>query len=349
MQLMDIVNRALMKSGAVPSFNPDEVPEDMQQRMADVFRNEIIPDLNCDRNVDISEIAIPYSPRCSIIDLHTTPINYPYKNYGIVPFTWDYIISEIGGNPGGGKTYKNLWEVLKAIGVVDYQTYLTVTKTDMWDTDQFGQYRKIAFWTSDYKLVEVTPDFNDLWVGVNHEVTELIPKLLNTIYNIPFAPMRIEGVYRMTTGEEFKYLHVGEMVSAEWRHSTFVYTVEEIFNCLRVRFNPNGATAPVFLILPVPVTIVNSLDEPHPWTGTIVAPPKFRSFFINTLAWRAAAEYGISTEDKMKEFTGISYGALLKSKIKREHPQDVERKIFDYLQRGRGMHSNGYTGGPYGR
>lgn len=347
MQLMDIVNRALMKSGAVPSFNPDEVPEDMQQRMADVFRNEIIPDLNCDRSVDISEIALPFSPLNGIIDLHNPPINYPYKNYGIVPFTWDYIIRDVVESPAHTKTYLNLWEVLKAIGVVDYISYLSITKTDMWDTDQFGTPRKISFWTADYKLVEVTPDFAQLWVA--GDVKELIPKLLNRMYNLPFAPMRIEGVYRQSTGEEFKYLHTGEMISAEWRHTTFVYTVEEIFNCMRVRFNPMNGNQPVLLVLPVPVTIVNSLDEPHPWTGTIVAPPKFRSFFINTLAWRAAAEYGITTEEKMKEFTGISYAALLKNKIKQEHPQDIEHRVFEYLQRGRGFHGNGYSGGPYGR
>ena len=49
MQVMDIINRAVMKSGVVSNFNPDEVPEDIQQRAADVLRNEIIEDLNCDR------------------------------------------------------------------------------------------------------------------------------------------------------------------------------------------------------------------------------------------------------------------------------------------------------------
>ena len=68
MQVMDIVNRAVINAGIVPSFNPDEVPEDIQQRAADVLRNEIIPDMNCDRTLDMTEIAVPMCPRNGIID-----------------------------------------------------------------------------------------------------------------------------------------------------------------------------------------------------------------------------------------------------------------------------------------
>ena len=87
MQVMDIVNRAAMQSGAVPSFNPDEVPEDIQARGADILRHEIIPSINCDRSLDITEVVHPASPHCGVVDLVTTPLNYPREIYGTVPLT----------------------------------------------------------------------------------------------------------------------------------------------------------------------------------------------------------------------------------------------------------------------
>ena len=60
MRVMDIVTRAVMNAGIVPSFNPDEVPEDIQARASDVLRNELIPQPEDDETV---------KPRAALLDM----------------------------------------------------------------------------------------------------------------------------------------------------------------------------------------------------------------------------------------------------------------------------------------
>lgn len=352
MHVMDIVNRAVMKSGVVSSFNPDEVPEDIQQRGADVLRNEIIPDLNCDRAVDITETVIPYTPKNGKIHLVTTPLDYPNFIMESVDVAAHYLnITETASFAPGNPPIpymKNLIDLLVELELVTLtgspNPYSTLTKTNKWPSDQLGQYRDIAFWTDDVQLFEVPADFTKLY-------GEAKPDFVNHKYNIPFYPAYIGEVYRASDGAEFRYLHHGEMVSAEFRYSQLVYTVEDNITKMSVVFNKQAFVPPVLLVVPVPVKVINSFEEENPWDGDIVAPQKFFSFLINILAWRMAAEYGVDTEAKMEKAATVSYSNIVKNKIKREHPQDIPRKIFEYLRcKGRlaPVETNGYTGGFYG-
>lgn len=355
MQVMDIVNRAVMKSGVVSNFNPDEVPEDIQQRAADVLRNEIIEDLNCDRAVDISETVVTLTPKEDKIDLITTPLDYGKFIIGSVgetaPFLMECITRSLA--PGAQPVYipTHLVDLLEELGYYrldpEYSgtRYTNLVKTDKWPTTQFGEYRDLALWTSDFKLIEVPAN-----LGNPYSVEQ--PDFVNKRYNVPFYPAYIDEVYRANDGAPLMYIHHGEMVSAEFRHSQLVFTLEDNITRMTIRFTRNFNNSPAAIVLPVPVKVINSYEEPNPWQGEIVAPRKFRSFLINMLAWRMAIEYGVDTKEDMRQQSTVSYSNIIKNKVKREHPQDIERRIFHYLRRGHGFRTgvggNGYSGGYYG-
>lgn len=343
MQVMDIVNRAAMQSGAVPSFNPDEVPEDIQARGADILRHEIVPSINCDRSLDITEVVHPASPHCGVVDLVTTPLNYPREIYGTVPLTaqelnytttMTYMGNEHEIKPNIAQLLANMGLVVDTTG-----SPFQLTATDKWPTDQFGNYRDIAVWSDDHKLIEINYE-NQLLASSSW---------VNQTYNIPFAPMRVDEIYRATDGAPLAYVHAGEFVSNEFRYAQLVFTTEDYPDKLRIRFTPNFGSGTALIVLPVPIKIVNSYDEPNPWQGTVVAPEKFRGFLVAKLAYRLAIEYGITTADAMKQLASEAYQYLLKNPSKHEHPQDISRRIFGYLQRGRGWRAgangNGYVGG----
>ena len=347
MQVMDIINRAVMKSGVVSNFNPDEVPEDIQQRASDVLRNEIIVDLNCDRAVDVSEVVIPFTPKNGRIDLITTPLDYEHFIAGSVTETYDELRQkEHYVNVGAhidAYYYPSIRQLLFQLGYANPGMPTTIgTRTDKWPTTQFGEYREIYVWTSDWKLVCISKPRSDS--------SDADDELLDWRYNVPFYPAYIDELYRASDGAPLKYLHHGEMVSSEFRGANLVYTLEDNITRMTIILNRVYGSAPVLVVLPVPVKVINSFQEPNPWEGEIIAPLKFRSFLINMLAWRMAYEYGIDTKNDMRVESTASYSNIIKNKVKREHPQDIERRIFHYLRRGHGSRTApaAYGGGYYG-
>lgn len=347
MQVMDIVNRAVMNAGIVPSFNPDEVPEDIQARAADVLRNEIIPSMNCDRTLDITEVVFTLQVRSNHIDLKTTPLDYDGYIYPSVLYTAAELnkVSDLPNPPHGVlPAMTGLLKLLLEMGLVEstggLTPYSNIILTDKWPTDQFGTPRKIAFWTDDVKFFEVEPNS---WYGVTN------PDFVNYEYNVPFPPMRVSEIYRATDGANLQYVHAGEFVSSEFRYSQLIFTTEDYPTKLRIKFPNNYGCATAMVVLPMPIRVVNSFEEPNPWEGEIVASDKFRSYLIAMLGWRMAVEYGVTTVDAMKGLVDVAYQALLKNPSKREHKQDISRKISNYLERGRGWRAgangNGYAGG----
>lgn len=342
MQMMDIVNRAIERSGVVSSFNPDDIPEDIQARAADVLRNELITDLNCDRNIDITETVIQFTPKDGRIRLKTTPDWYGNWIVGTVPFTASWLMKteQRSFAPGAPEVYymRNLMDCLKDLGYIT-GSYGNIAKTYRWPTDQLGNYIDLAMWTEDTKLVEVPADLTQLY-------NQQSPDFVNRLYNVPFYPAYVVGVYRAGDGTELTYLHHGEMVSSEFRHSAFVYTLEDDVTHMSIIFTRNGSGFPMLVVLPVPIRVVNAMDEPHPWTGEIVAPQKFRNFLITMLAARLSFEYGVSTQEGLEKEAAKAYANILKAKIKKEHPQDVPRRINMYLRRRGSLVPGGMS--PYG-
>lgn len=345
MQVMDIVNRAAMMCGVASSFNPDEVPEDIQARGADILRHEIVPTLNCDRSVDITEIVYPATPKDGIIDLRTTPLEYENIIVGCVPYTYDYLRYKEQTMVDGEQViyYPHIRTLLNELGYARPFTPGTLGEiTDKWPRTQFeSEIIPIVCWTSDNKLVNLTiPKSNTM---------DKDDELLDKRYNVPFAPMRVTSIVRASDGAPMQYLHAEEMISAEFRFAQLVYTVEDHPDLMRIRFNPSYANEPVLLVLPIPVKIVNSYEEPNPWQGVIVAPEKFRMFLTATLAARLAGEYGLQTQGDMEKLAEKAYLSLIKNLSRQHHAQDIPRRIHNYLERGRGWRAgangSGYAGG----
>ena len=342
MQVMDIVNRAAMQSGVVPSFNPDEVPEDIQARGADILRHEIIPSMNCDRTLDITEVVQVFHPVRGVVDLVTTPLNYPREIYGTVPLHSSELL-RVDHTVYMGQDVEylpNIKTLLENMGLTSGTTTPTqLNITDKWPTDFVGNPRDIAIWSEDMKLIEIdhTSQCSPTSTGIN------------PTYNVPFAPMRVGEVFRASDGAPLQYVHAGEFVSSEFRYAQLIFTSEDYVGKLRLRFTPSFGCTPVMVVLPMPLKIVNSYEEPNPWQGEIVAPEKFRSYLVAKLAYRLAIEYGVSTAEAMRILAADAYQCLLKNLSKHDHPQDLERKISHYLGRNRGWrvgaNGNGYGGG----
>lgn len=344
MQVMDIVNEAALASGAVPSFNIDEVPEDVQAIASTFLRKEIVTSMNCDRNLDITEAIARLHPVNGVIDLMCPPQEYPNEIYGTVPLTSKQLLQPFTVSYGGQdyQVYSNLSQLLVNMGLctVDPGNPLGLTHTTEWPTDSVGNPRNIAIWTDDWKLIEIESGSEIVPSGVR----------VHPFYNVPFPPMWVEEVYRAYDGARLEPKKAGEFVSAQYRHCQLVYMVEGYTKKFRVRFTSSYGNSEALLVVPVPIQIVNSYEEPHPWQGELIAPEKFRPYIVSRLAARLAHFYNIDGADNLDKDTGTYYQSLLKNKTTVEHKADVPRLIGETLRNGGGFRvgPRGYSGGFYG-
>lgn len=344
MLVMDIVNEAALASGVVPSFNIDEVPEDVQAIASMFLRKEIVVSMNCDRNLDITEAVAKLHPVNCVIDLMCPPPGYPNEIYGTVPLTSSQLLQTFTVTYAGQnyQVYSNLAQLLINMGLckADPVNPTKVLHTVEWPTDSVGNPRNIAIWTDDWKLIEI------------ENGSEIVPSgvRVHPFYNVPFPPMWVEEVYRAYDGARLEPKKAGEFVSAQYRHCQLVYMVEGYTKKFRVRFTPSYGNSEALLIVPVPIQIVNSYEEPHPWQGELIAPEKFRPYIVSRLAACLAHFYNIEGADNLDKKTGIFYQSLLKNKPTVEHKADVPRLIGETLGNGGGFRlgSNGYNGGFYG-
>lgn len=334
MEMLDIINRAIKKSGVVGTFNDDEIPEDIQQRASDLLRHEIIPDINCDRVLDITKAVVSFTPVKGHVDLVAPGMGYDHYIFAPCRYS-ESELYHVAVHSAGGYLLDTFFALLLELGVIKGHP-LHFDYTEKWPTDQLGNRRPIAVWSSDFKLLEIDRA-GDLFNGTGDF------DLTNKFYSIPWNVPYVFEVYRKCDGAEFKYLDEGELISAQYRHNPLVYTFEDNITYRRVRFSECFGNEPVQLVLPVPVTIVNSYCEPEPWEGTIVAPEKFRPFLLAVLAWRVAAENGVETKDELKEEAGKYYNSLVKNTTTKAHPQNIEKRIANYLRR-EPVQRGGYNG-----
>lgn len=344
-----------MESGVVSSFNPDEIPEDYQQIASTLLRNDIIKTINCSRTMDVTETVLVLLPRNGYLDLMCPPSSYPFFVFGTQPVNLGTILEKVHTESGGGIGHyclTNLLILLQDMGLIenfdpDAATY-TYDVTVQWPCNQFGKRRPVAIWTGDLKLMEIKiNEANNEPILWSTDIEDYKKKLVNRRYNVPFPPMRVVEVYRATDGAELKYKHAGELVSAEFRHAQLVYTTEDYPGKIRIKLTPSYGGSPLMVVLPVPVTVVNSYEEPNPWEGWIYAPDKFEAYLVAALAWALAGFYGVSTEARLKEKTSNCYQSLLRNPSKKNHEQDIPRKIAGYLDSAPGWQIGGYHGGFY--
>lgn len=327
MEILDIVHRAIQRSQLIPGFNPDECPEDYEQRVSDILINELITDMNNDRGLDVTETVVPARPVNGIIDLIAPPPDVWF--IVTLPYTAQYLL-EVRSKPGGA-SYDNLIAALAAIGLTN----------ETMPRDPTGELIPIGVWTQDLKFLQCPKALPSEYATIENSVE------VNPIYNVPFVPARVEGVVEAGSGVEFDYKHALEFISAEFRHAKYVYMDEGYENKMRVRFHKEFADGIVELVLPVPVTVVNYFDSPKPWNGKVIAPIKFREYLIATLAYRIADEYGLASAPSCEKAANRAYNNLLKNYPKRQHSMNLNRKIADSLRRPAGCvtSADGFYGG----
>jgi hypothetical protein len=326
MEILDIALRGIQRSSVIPSFNRDECPEDYEQRACDILVNEIIHDMNCDRTLDMTETVLRFKPHHNVLDLQYPPRDESQYILTInEPAEWLMQTDEYG-------MFVNLIAKLSEIGITEHPPVNAV-----------GEQLSLGIWSLDLKFIRVPAGDFSVIGPVPRGMGEAV---LDERYNVPFPPMRVERVFEADLGFELEYKHADEFISAEYRRSQYVYMEEQYPDKYRLRFHEEFADKMVDVVLPVPITVINYLDSPKPWSGRILAPDKFRGYLIAELAARYAAECGVASKDSLRVDADKEYNKLIRNYPRRQHRVDIERKVANTLKRTPGVICT--TGGFYG-
>lgn len=313
MEVLDIVRSAAFKAGIVSSFNPDELPEDVLNAGRAVLTNEIIPTLNCDRTIDITETSRIYTPTNGKIVLY--PLQQPVDNFEIIGYS-NYDSTALQKLSTWGEEVRRLKPDWTTISQPDN---VIIRNDSTWPTNDMGEFRKVGIWSSDLKLM-----FSDRigWVAPGKAA------VAKPNVNIDFPPMRVDAVMDESSRYTYDYLYRDEYErTLKFTSLPGVYTTEEYEDKLVILLN--GGPDPKLIVLPVPLQIINS-DYAHP--GTILAPEKFRRYLIDATAVSLAIIYGMSTMPLMKEAAAVSYNLLKKNKPQPLHKANVAQEITNKLR-----------------
>lgn len=299
MEVLELVQSAAFKAGIIPSFNPDELPEDVLNAGKNALVNEILPGLNCDRTLDITTTCRAYTPVGGRIELRPQP--QPTENNKIVGYS-KYTLAELTADTTKFFAEVNRLDPTFVLG--------------NWPTDDFGQPISAAMWSSDIKMIR----------GAETGIGEIVIPMPNI--NIDFPPMRVDAVIEDGSLIPYEYLYREEFERTFRTGLPGVYTTEEYNDRIVVLLN--GSDRPKKLILPVPLQIIN---RSHDDAGTINAPEKFRRYLIDAIAVALAITYGVATVQQMQQQMAQSYQLLKKNKPQPLHKANVSEMICDKLRR----------------
>lgn len=301
MEVLDIVQAAAIKSGVLSSFNIDDVPGDVQDVGVSLLANQILPQINCDRTLDVTTTSRVYAPQQNRIVLK--PLKQPINDFrllGYSKYTAEELTTAVPPNtPSYPKWVEEINRLYKP-GVVN------------WPQNDFGDHIELAMWSSDMKLI-LGADAQDVRIGDA---------------NIDFAPMRIDAVIDIGTMSKYTYLYRDEFEMTINAGLPGVYTTEEYDDKLVILLK--GSPTPKTIVIPVPLTIINRTDQ---YAGTIIAPPKFRRYLIDATAVQLAVVYGVATVDMMRAEASVSYNMIKKNAPQPIHAMNVAEHINDTLHR----------------
>ena len=298
MEVLELVQSAAFKAGIIPSFNPDELPEDVLNAGKNALVNEILPGLNCDRTLDITVTARTYAPIGGRIELR--PYR-PIKNSKLVGYS-KYTLAELEADNG--------LLVFREARRLD-----PMFNVEGWPTDDFGNPIAAMMWSTDIRMIGYYAD----------DDSDVI--VTNTA-NIDFPAMRVDAVIEDGSLIPYEYLYREEFERTFKTGLPGVYTTEEYDDRIVVLIN--GSDRPKKLILPVPLQIIN---RSHDHAGTINAPEKFRRYLIDAIAVALAITYGVATVQQMQQQMAQSYQLLKKNKPQPLHKANVSEMICEKLRR----------------
>lgn len=299
MDVLDLVQSAAFKSGIVSSFSQDDMPGDVLDAGIKLLSGQILPQLNCDRTIDITTTCRVYTPERGRIVL--TPLKQPLQDFILLGYS-KYTADDLF------RTSNSHWP--EEIG-----RFHPGWDTD-WPVNDFGDPLTLAMWSKDCKLVH----------GTSRLACIIGPE------NIDFMPMRVDSIIDISTGVKLTYTYRDEFEQAISVVPSIpgIYALEEYDDKVVVFIK--GTPGPKKLILPVPLTLINQ-DAQHP--GEIVAPPKFRKYLIDATAVQLAIVYGVSTVEAMKAEAAASYNMLKKNHTQPLHQVNVADRMNDIIRGGR--------------
>lgn len=304
MDVLDLVQSAAFKSGIVSSFSQDDMPGDVLDAGIKLLSGQILPQLNCDRTIDITTTCRIYAPERGAIVLK--PLRQPIQDFILMGYS-KYIAEDLADISNGH------W--------VTELNRLHNGTIDTWPENDFGEPITLAMWSLDMKIVTGTT-FTQCDIGEA---------------NIDFMPMRVDSIIDIPTGVKLTYTYRDEFEQTISAVPSIpgIYALEEYDDKLIILVK--GTPGPKKLILPVPLTLINQ-DAQRP--GEIIAPPKFRKYLIDATAVQLAVVYGVSTVDAMKAEAAASYNMLKKNHTQPLHGMNVPKAINDVI-RGRSLYLEG--------
>ncbi|MBS7358110.1 MAG: hypothetical protein KIG84_05695 [Bacteroidales bacterium] len=312
MEVLDIVRSAAFKAGVIPSFNPDELPEDVLNAGRAALTDEIMPTLNCDRTIDITVTSRVYKPVAGKIILY--PLRQPIDNFEIIGYS-GYTAALLRGPRVWASEVKRL----RPQWVTVLPDDSIIRNNSTWPTNDLNEFRKLAIWSNDMQLVFA----DDIVYNGPTWQADIVPDV-----NIDFPPMRVDAVMDENSRYTYDYLYRDEYERTfKFTSLPGVYTTEEYDDKLVILLNGNPDAK--LIVLPVPLQIVNR-DYAH--SGTIIAPEKFRRYLIDAVAVSLAIVYGMSTLPLMKEAAATSYNLLKKNKPQPLHKANVAQEITNKLR-----------------
>lgn len=299
MDVLDLVQSAAFKSGIVSSFSQDDMPGDVLDAGIKLLAGQILPQLNCDRTIDITTTCRIYVPDHGAIVLK--PLRQPIQDFVLLGYS-KYAAEDLVNTSNGH------W--------IAELNRLHNSTINTWPENDFGEPLTLAMWSLDMKIVTGT-------TFVKCDIGEA---------NIDFMPMRVDSIIDIPTGVKLTYTYRDEFEQTISAVPSIpgIYALEEYDDKLIVLVK--GTPGPKKLILPVPLTLINH-DGQH--AGEIVAPPKFRKYLIDATAVQLAVVYGVSTVEAMKVEAAASYNMLKKNHTQPLHDVDIAGRINNIIRGGR--------------
>lgn len=311
MQALDIIHRAVVKSGVSSSFNPDEMPGEYEYNGRRALESDVIVGINCDRTLDITETAVTFECKNGKVKLCTIPTSMNIVIVGETEYTSDELLNGIQH-----RLSHPSWEVqqfaLRENGIEDEYNY---------PTDDLNVALVTGIWTSD----------NRLFVFKQYP-KEGIEGHVDARVNLRFPPMDVIAVYEDSNRREYIWVDRKEFESAEFCNNDSIYTTELYEDSLVVLFHSKVNTKKR-IVLPVPISIENTPEFRNPNDGVIHAPAKFEQYLVYQTAVCLAQQYGMPTLENLSILAQQSYNRLLKNSNHR-HGQNIRKEIRETIRGG---------------
>lgn len=326
MLVQDIIRNAASKSGVVPSYNPDEVPQDIMAVGFNLLVTDVLDGLNCDRNLDITTTGRVFNPTYagdneSVIVLQPLPRSWTGYVAGdlhddLPPSGTQYVSANLIKLENGTYPYWNA-----ALAELKGSTFMSEPPVN-----DLGELLPVGMWASDNLFVVGTYAFVNE-VATIQNVAVLYSN--NHPVNIPFAPMSVSGILEAGSRIDYRYLYLDEFESLDFKFQPFTYTTEERKDYVKIRMRNPGGTK--LVILPVPLTIEQTTEDVY---GEINAPAKFKSYLTDYLAFLFASQYGLTTKEDMMKLMDQSYNCVKKNHKPKRHEMNTSKQIRNALKRG---------------